>query len=153
MKIRLATEKDIPRINDLLRQVLGVHYNARPDLFKERTKKYTDEELKGILNTPDTPVFVAEEERVVGYVFCQILKTGNSVLKPVKTLYIDDLCVDEKERGKGIGGELYRYALAYAKEQNCYNLTLNVWAGNDSALKFYEKCGLGTQKTVLEKII
>ena len=154
MKIRIAEEKDIPKLNALLRQVLNVHQAVRPDLFKVNTKKYSSKELEDILKNPLTPVFVAEEDEVLGYAFCQILKRENdSVLTPVKTLYIDDLCVDEGGRGKGVGKALYQYVLIFAKEQNCYNLTLNVWAGNDSVLEFYKKCGLGTQKTTLEKII
>lgn len=154
MEIRLAQKQDIQSINKLLRQVLSVHHKIRPDIFKEGTKKYTDDELKELLKNPQTPVFVAVEQEVLGYVFCQLIETkASNLLHPVKTLYIDDLCVDEDKRGKGIGRALYEVALDFAKRENCYNLTLNVWAGNDSAVQFYEKCGLGTQKTVMEKII
>lgn len=71
----------------------------------------------------------------------------------IKTLYIDDLCVDETARGKHIGTSLYEYVLKYAKEQGCYNVTLNVWADNVNAVKFYEKIGLKIQKIGMEKIL
>ena len=154
--IRRAREEDIPRIMDLLTQVCMVHHNGRPDLFKGPATKYTPEELKTILADDTRPVFVSLDESgyLQGYAFC-ILKeeTENHVLTSIRTLYIDDLCVDEAFRGRHIGQELYRYVLTYAGQIGCYNLTLNVWACNESAMKFYEKCGLVPQKIGLEKII
>ena len=75
------------------------------------------------------------------------------MLTDIKTLYIDDLCVDEALRGKHIGKELYEAALVLAKDNGCYNLTLNVWSCNPSALKFYESQGLMPQKICMEKIL
>lgn len=71
----------------------------------------------------------------------------------VRTLYIDDLCVDERVRGLHIGKRLYEYVLAFAKEQGFYNVTLNVWADNVKAVGFYEKLGLRVQKIGMEKIL
>ena len=56
-RVRFAEKKDIPSIMELLRQVNRVHYEGRPDLFRPETK-YTEEELSGILEDPETPVFV-----------------------------------------------------------------------------------------------
>ena len=44
MIIERAQIKDMEGINKLLKQVLMVHYNGRPDLFKADVIKYTDEE-------------------------------------------------------------------------------------------------------------
>ena len=97
---------------------------------------------------------VEENGEVLGYAFCVITQhINNNILTDIKSLYIDDLCVDENARGKHIGTELYNYVLDYAKEIGCYNITLNVWSLNESAMKFYEKCGLNPQKTTLEKIL
>ncbi len=156
MLIRRAENIDIPKINDLLRQVCLVHHNGRPDLFKYGAQKYADEELIQIISDDEKPVFVAvdEDNTVLGYVFCIFERHINdNILTDVKTLYIDDLCVDESLRGKHIGKQLYDYVVSFAKENGCYNLTLNVWNCNDSAMKFYEKCGLKPQKTHLEMIL
>lgn len=156
MKIRRAEEKDMGVIDELLYQVLTVHHNGRPDLFKADTKKYTDEELKEILHDDTRPVFVAEDENgiVTGYAFCMFQQFVNhNTLTDVKTLYIDDLCVDENRRGQHIGKALYDYALDFAKREGCYNLTLNVWSCNESAKRFYEKCGLTPQKIHMEQIL
>lgn len=156
MLIRRAEEKDMKGINDLLFQVLMVHHNGRPDLFKPGGKKYTDDELKVIIHDDNTPIFVGvdEDENVMGYAFCVFQQhLNNNILTDIKTLYIDDLCVDEKRRGQHIGKKLYEYVLAFAKEQGCYNVTLNVWSCNESAMKFYQSCGLAPQKIGMEKIL
>lgn len=156
MTIRRAEQRDAGRINDLLRQVLTVHHNGRPDLFKGDTKKYTDEELVGILNDESRPIFVAVDEgdAVQGYAFCIFQQhKDDNILTDVKTLYIDDLCVDESARGRHIGKSIYEYVLDFAKKSGCYNVTLNVWTCNESAMKFYENCGLRPYKIGMEKIL
>ena len=153
--IRRAKEKDIPKISDLLSQVCLVHHNGRPDIFNIG-RKYSEEELKILLKDEKRPilVFVDDNDDVLGYCFCIYQQhINNSVLTDIKTLYIDDLCVDETLRGKHIGRKLYEAAVKLAKESGCYNLTLNVWSCNSSALRFYEKCGLMPQKIGLELIL
>lgn len=154
--IRRAKEKDMDGIDRLLCQVLTVHHNGRPDLFKGGVKKYTDEELKGILADEGRPVFVAVDRdgQVLGYAFCIFRQyPDDNILTDIRTLYIDDLCVDEAHRGRNIGRQLYEYVLNFAKEQGCYNVTLNVWECNPGAKRFYEKCGLTPQKVGMEKIL
>ena len=155
MTVRKALIEDIPSILDLLSQVLMVHHNGRPDIFKPDVTKYTESELRDIIENPLTPVFVADNQGVVvGYAFCQIQKKENdNILTDIKTLYIDDLCVDEACRGQSIGRELYDYVKEYAISEECYNVTLNVWACNESAIRFYEKCGLIPQKYGMEVIL
>ena len=156
MVIRRAKETDMEGINQLLRQVLMVHYNGRPDLFKANAKKYTDEELVELIKDDTKPIFVAvnEEEKVLGYAFCVMQQYKNhEIMTDIRTLYIDDLCVDEQLRGKHIGKRLYEYVVKFAKEQNFYNVTLNVWSLNESAMKFYEACGLTPQKVGMEQIL
>jgi ribosomal protein S18 acetylase RimI-like enzyme len=155
MKLRNAENKDIPRLGELLLQVLEVHHSARPDLFKSGATKYTNAELFEILKDENRPIFVAEENgEVVGYAFCILVQYKDSnILTDIKTLYIDDLCVDANVRGKGIGRSLYNFVVEYAKACGCYNVTLNVWADNKSALAFYEKIGLHKQKIGMELIL
>ncbi|MBQ7943642.1 MAG: GNAT family N-acetyltransferase [Lachnospiraceae bacterium] len=156
MVIRRAKEQDMDGINDLLCQVLMVHHNGRPDLFKAGCKKYTDDELRDLIQDDTKPIFVAVDEqgKVAGYAFCVFQQhIDNNILTDIKTLYIDDLCVDEQIRGQRIGKRLYEYVLGFAKEQGCYNVTLNVWSLNESAMKFYEACGLVPQKIGMEHIL
>lgn len=153
--IRRAVQKDIPKIEDLLSQVDLVHHNGRPDIFKIG-KKYSNAELTVLLSDENRPILVSvdEHDNVMGYCFCIYQQHKNdSVLTDIKTLYIDDLCVDETLRGKHIGKQLYEAAVKLAKETGCYNVTLNVWSCNPSALRFYESCGLVPQKITMECIL
>lgn len=154
MNIRRAEKKDIPQIENLLYQVAKVHADGRPDLFKSGEKKYTTEELEKIIDDNNRPIFIGEEEnRILGYAFCIYQQNNSNVLTDIKSLYIDDLCVLEDTRGKHVGTQLYEYVLDVAKENGCYNVTLNVWECNAGAKKFYEKCGLQVQKIGMEKIL
>lgn len=155
MIVRRAEIKDIKYIRKLLSQVLEVHHKGRPDIFKSGVRKYTDMEIESIIADDMRPVFVADKNgEVLGYSFCIVTENKNdNIICDIKTLYIDDLCVDETARGMKIGKTLYEYVLKYAKEIGCYNVTLNVWYCNKSAMGFYEKMGLTPQKIGMEKIL
>jgi ribosomal protein S18 acetylase RimI-like enzyme len=155
MKIRFATEADIPGMIDLLQQVGEVHHRIRPDLFRSGAQKYDEAALKALLADPSRPILIADAEgQVAGYCFCIFQETkGDSVLCDRKVLYIDDLCVDERCRGQGIAGALYEKTCAFARRSGCRAVTLNVWCGNDGAMKFYEKMGMKPQKIGMETIL
>ena len=174
--VRRAKAEDLPAVNKLLYQVEDLHRVGRPDLFKPGEKKYTDSQLLEIFSDDSRPVFVAAqrcvteggcsgslpgqksgegaEERVLGYVFCIVQETaGAKCIFDHKTLYIDDLCVDESARGKGVGKILYDCALGFAKSTGCHNVKLHVWDKNPGARAFYQKMGMGVQQTTMEVIL
>lgn len=156
MIIRKAREKDIEQLDKLLFQVNMLHHNGRPDLFKYGERKYTNEQLKEIIKDDSRPVLVVadEQDNILGYAFCIFIQHKNdNILTDIKTLYIDDLCVDEALRGRHIGKILYDSVIDFARENKCYNVTLNVWSCNESAMRFYEKCGLKPYKVGMEKIL
>lgn len=154
--IRRAEESDMPAIGALLEEVELVHHRGRPDLFKNGGRKYYDEELKVLLKDENRPIFVYDDEAggVLGYAFC-ILEdhAGENVMTSIKTLYIDDICVFERARGRGVGRTLYEHVLKYAGSIGCYNVTLNVWECNPGARAFYEKMGMKPYKTSMEAIL
>ena len=156
LRVRRAEHRDEPRILDLLLQVNNVHADGRPDIFIADRRKYTDGQLSLLIDDVTRPIFVAvdEDEYVYGYGFCIVteVKEGSN-LQPIKTLYIDDLCVDQTVRRMGTGQILYDFIKDYAKEIGCYHLTLNVWACNPSAMKFYEKQGMQMLKKEMEIIL
>lgn len=154
--IRRAVEGDIPGINNLLAQVLLVHHNGRPDLFKKIGQKYTKEELVDLIKDTVNPIFVYEDEegKILGHCFCQNIEKneGPSTYK-LKTLYIDDLCIDENARGKHIGKEMYDYVKNFARENGYYNVTLHAWECNPNAVGFYNHLGLKIQQYTMEEIL
>ena len=141
MNIRRAQEKDIPRLIELLEQVLQIHADIRPDIFIPGTTK---------------PIYVAagDDDICMGYAFCQIRQQPfSNNMVPFTSLFIDDLCVDAKTRGQHIGEQLFEHVKSEAKRLGCYEVTLNVWSGNTSAEKFYEKIGLKTKERQIEYIL
>ncbi len=155
MEIRRAQPCDLAGIISLLHQVHDVHSARRPDIFRRGNRKYTDDEILAIIADDKTPVYVAVDESwVLGYCFAVLEQVeGEASLVDRKSLYIDDLCVDENHRGEHIGTALYEYTLERAKELGCYHVTLNVWCLNDGAMRFYERCGMTPLKIVMEKIL
>ena len=152
--VRRASDADIQDLIRLLVQVNRVHHEGRPDLFNLATK-YSPSDLSALLADGHFPVFVAEMDgHVVGHAFCQIIEhKGERLLHDIKTLYIDDICVDEKARRKHVGQHLYEAVLAFARDIDCYNVTLNVWSCNPGACAFYENMGMVPQKIGLETIL
>ena len=152
--VRRAERRDLGAIRALLYQVNQIHADGRPDLFKSGGIKYTDAELDEILRDDDRPVFVAAdgEDSVLGYVFCIPEETEeNTSLRHVKTLYIDDLCVDSGARGRHIGKTLYDCALQEAARRGCDRVTLHAWNFNREAFGFYEKLGMTPLYTTMEQ--
>lgn len=156
MTIRKAQEKDVSRIVELLGQVLQIHAEIRPDIFIPDTTKYTEQELATLLKDEKKPIYVAvnEEDVCLGYAFCQVKEQpfSNNMVQ-FQSLFIDDLCVDRFARGQHIGESLFDYVKQEAKRMGCYEVTLNVWAGNTSAEKFYDKMGMKTKERQLEYIL
>ncbi len=155
MSVRRANSGDIQGLMALLYQVDAVHHAIRPDLFKPDITKYNAEELAVIIKDDSKPIFVYDSDgRICGHAFCQVSEVrDHRLLQDIKTLYIDDICVDEQHRGQHIGQSLYEYVRNYAKSIGCNNITLNVWEGNKPAYAFYKSMGMHVQKTGMEVIL
>ncbi|MEQ9763849.1 GNAT family N-acetyltransferase [Streptococcus sp. ZJ151] len=153
--IRRAVIADIPKIQELLGQILRVHHNVRPDIFKSSGSKFSEQELRELIPNDQRPIFVYEDDQgeLLGHLFLMIQERQGSAMVPHKTLFIDDLCVDEAARGQKIGEKLYRFTCQKASEWDCYNVTLNVWNANASAVNFYERMGMAPQEMRMETII
>ncbi len=153
--IRKANTHDIKRIIELLHQVNMVHHVIRPDLFKPHTTKYNEQELEALFSDDSRPILVFDDgSQVLGYAFCQVTEVKNHLLlEDTKSLYIDDICVDEQARGHHVGKALYEAVRDYARSIGCHNITLNVWEGNDAAKSFYQNMGMQVQKTTMEVML
>ena len=155
MSVRRANSGDIQWLMALLYQVDAVHHAIRPDLFKPDITKYNAEELAVIIKDDSKPIFVYDSDgRICGHAFCQVSEVrDHRLLQDIKTLYIDDICVDEAARGRHVGTALYEYVRDYAHSIGCHHITLNVWEGNTAAMNFYRSMGMQVQKTGMEAIL
>lgn len=150
MNIIRADNNHIDDILKLLKEISHIHHLIRPDIFKEGTK-YNKEQLKKLLKDEKRPIYVyIDNNEVLGYIFLELNEYSGNNLVSRKEIYIDDLCVDDTKRGKGIGKELFNFVKEYAKLNNYSSITLNVWEGNDNAIRFYQKLGLLPLKTYME---
>ena len=156
MKIRKAEKRTSQELwSCWVRCCRSMQRYARMCLYPG-TAKYTDSELKELLEQEDKPIYVAagEDDVCMGYAFCQLKEQPFSTnMVPFKALFIDDLCVDKQARGQHIGESLFEYVKQQAKKLDCYEVTLNVWAGNTSAESFYEKMGMKTKERQMEYIL
>ena len=155
MTVRNAREKDIPKMIELLQQVLEIHAALQPNIFLSGTTKYSAEDLKELLEDPRKPIYVAvdEEDQVLGYVFCQLIcheKSANT--REYNSIYIDDLCVDETARGQHVGEALFLHVKEEGKALGCYDINLHAWEGND-ARKFYDKMGMVPLYTSMQTVL
>ena len=152
--IRKAEPRDLEAVNSLLRQVLQVHHDGRPDLFRPSGKKYTDQELLALFAGPQTPVFVYEDAgTVLGYAFCALRRQDSGSLCPLTTCYVDDICVDAGARGRHIGSALFEHVRNFARSAGCHNITLHAWECNPAAKAFYTALGGEVQYTSMEWVL
>ena len=152
MVICEAQKRHIPGMIRLLRQVGAIHAEGRPDLFRQGAQKYNEAQLEALIADPKCPIFIAEEDDVLGYCFCQMQTVEqNACVTARKELYIDDLCVDQTCRGRHVGSILYRHVQAWAKAQGFDYITLHVWGFNEGAETFYRHLGLTNRYICLEQ--
>ena len=153
--VRMAKMEDLGDVLRLLAQIAALHEQGRPDIFRKNAAKYDADEYRRIVENPDTPVFAAEEGgRFLGYAFCQLqVRENHPLLQDMRTLYVDDLCVDESARGRGVGTALMDAAVDWARAQRCHNIDLNVWEFNEGAKAFYERYGMHTMKRYMEILL
>lgn len=155
MEISRAKDSDKEKVLELLNQVLEIHHQIRPDIFMPGKTKYSEEMLLDMFKDDNNPIYVAREnDEVLGYAFCELRSVPfSTTMVPHKSLFIDDLCVDKNIRSKGVGKALFDYVKQEAKKMGCYEVTLNVWEGNDSAISFYKKMGMQVKEYQMEYIL
>jgi ribosomal protein S18 acetylase RimI-like enzyme len=151
MEIRTANIMDIEKILHLEKQIIELHMNARPDWFGGKSPLNHDF-IKSIIEGDNGIIFVAEtENEIIGYCFASIHEIKNhDVFHDMKYVEIDDLCVDEKCRQKGIGRKLFEKVKIFAKEREAKIIELSVWEFNQNAIKFYENLGMKTRINKME---
>ncbi len=138
--IEIPKIEDFKKVNELARQVHELHVNWRQDLFLSVDEVIVKENFKEMIQAKE--IFVAKiQDEIVGYITFNIKEKNNPSMRYRKQLQIEAICVDEENRGKGIGTKLLEYARKFAKEDNCTDLYLTVNKENENAIKVYEKFG------------
>lgn len=153
MEFREAKKEDLNQVVEIIEQIQRLHYEARHDIFKKKTKEEIQKEAAQMIENKESNVIVAViENEIYGVLICRKKEVINHRnLKDSRSLWIDDLGVNEKYRRLEIGRELMKQAEKLAKKLNCKTITLNCWSFNENALRFYEKQGMTNQRIIMEK--
>lgn len=151
MNIRNAQIDDVNRVSELMLQVAKIHSSARRDIFKEKNIEEIKNEVNNRMNNKENILIAEENNSIFGVIIYKIKEVReHKNLKDRTVLWIDELVVHENIRGKGIGKSLFLEVNKIAKENNCNAVELNCWNFNRQAIKFYEKCGMNTQRLIME---
>lgn len=149
MLIRQANKNDIDK--NLLKLYIDgfyMHYNKRKDIFSYKGIEELKNNLIDMLENSNEVLFVIEKnENIIGYAALQIKD------KNTKSIWIDEIIIDNNYRNNGYGKRLIDEILKFAKENKCQRIELNCWSFNDNALKFYDKLGFNPQRVIFEKEI
>ena len=130
MKIRTLEPEDI-------KQVIDIWTNS----FSRNFSKPVNSEYLSDPNS--TTIVISIEDIIVGVASIHIIK------KLTRTLgIIEDVAVNEKYRGKGVGKKLVERLILIGKQKNCDKIVLS---SSEQNSKFYEK--IGFKKKELQMVI
>lgn len=138
--IEIPRLEDFKEVNKLAKQVHELHVNWRPDLYLSVDEVISKEYFEEIIQAKE--IFVAKiQDEIVGYITFNIKEKKNPSMRYRKQLQVEAICVDEKNRGKGIGTKLLRKVKEFGKENDCTDIYLTVNKENENAIKVYEEFG------------
>ena len=140
MNIRVANANDIDsNLLKLYIEGFNMHYEKRKDIFIKKTNEELKKDLINDLKSTEEIIII------IGYVKFKY-KT-----KATKSIWIDEIIIDNDYKKKGYGKTLITEVTKFAKENKCKRIELNCWSFNEDALKFYEKIGFVQQRIIFEK--
>ena len=138
--IEVPNEKNWEEVNKLAKQVHKLHVKWRPDLFLDVDEVISKENFK--VKIQEGGIYVAKlDDEIVGYITYNIKEKNNPTMRYRKIISVEAICVDERNRGKGIGSLLLEHIKNIGKENNCTDMYLTVNEENKDAIKLYEKFG------------
>jgi ribosomal protein S18 acetylase RimI-like enzyme len=152
MEVRFTKEDELDRINELRKQVNDLHVEGKPDVFKPGFCDELRDFINVIWNDPEQEIVVAVADEVIcGFaIIHHINKPENPFMKERDFLDIDEFCVDEAYRRKGVATDLITFIKEYAKKKGFHRIELNMWEFNQGALAFYESVGFETYRRYME---
>jgi ribosomal protein S18 acetylase RimI-like enzyme len=151
--VRFAEERDLPRVNELRRQVSELHAAGRPDIFKPGFPQGLQDYAYTLLRGEESGILVAERGGVIcGMAAIEYLHKQDSPYSYERRSYhVIEFGVDEAYRRQGVGRELMDFMEADARAKGFSSIELDLWAFNGSARAFYEALGFHTYRLLMER--
>lgn len=154
INVRDCTPEDRAFFLRLMEQVHTLHHNNRPDIYRPAEQKLLEDYFDEVWENEATQILIGLYEDQPAAICVLAFRTPspkNPVLVPRKVGYIDDFCVDDRLRGKGIGRELFAEAQRRCEAAGMDRMELMVWDFNQAAMRFYEGMEMNEKYRVLEK--
>lgn len=152
ISVRNFALEDFESINLLMKQVHKLHLENRPDIYAEIDNPLSENDFKNIVQDENSVAILAENNgEILGLCIVTIRQPSkNPVLVPRKVAYMEDLCVRQDCRKKGIGRRLYSEVLDRIKSIDVDSLELMVWSFNEGAIEFYKSMGMTPRNYMME---
>ena len=138
--LQLARPEDRAAIEALAQQVHSLHVQWRPDIYAPADELWPQERFDAAV--AERQLFAAKiDEQIVGYVLVKVRHYDMTGHVKRSVLLVDEICVDEALRNRGIGTEMMIEVRAIAHAFGCTDMQLGIYPQNNEALAFYQKCG------------
>ena len=153
--VRLAKPEELEQVNALRKQVYDLHAQGDPQVFKSEFSDELRNHIYTIWNDPEQDIIVSERKgRIVGFAILHHFHMPDSpFMKERDYLDIEEFCVDESWRRRGVGTELIAYIRDYALEHAIHRIELSVWTFNDAAINLYESMGFKSFRRYMNLIV
>ena len=148
--LQSAVETDRGAVNAMALQVHAMHVAWRPDIYEMVEELYPKERFLEAIQ--ERQLYVAKLGCLtVGYVLLKIRHYDWPGMVRRKVMLVDEICVEEAFRGRGIGKAMMEDVHALAKAFGCTDLQLGVYPQNDGAVAFYQKCGFTIRSIEMQR--
>lgn len=141
MILELAKPCDREAVNALALQVQELHVLWQPTYYDHADELYDEARFQKALD--DGMLYVAKlDGDIVAYVALPVIEISHTGLKPLKTMMLEELCVADGYRSRGIGKQIMEDVKSIAKEMGCTDIRLTCAPQNSAAIGLYESMGM-----------
>jgi ribosomal protein S18 acetylase RimI-like enzyme len=152
MELRRAAKDDYDFLFELFSESQNLHVQALPHFFRPPAKdKLFYSYLDKIIDSEDKYLIIGfDNERPFGYILFIIGDIQQNIYQTGgQFIYINQLVVKERYRGRGFGKALVGHVKKIAKQKKIRKIGLDVWLFNESAIKFFERQGFSAFNQIM----
>lgn len=152
MELRPATKDDYDILFEIFTEVQTFHFQAVPYFFRPAAKdKFFRAYFDEVIESKDKHSIIGfENDKPFGYIFYVISRLPQNVYRTEKRIiYINQVVVKNKYRGRGLGKALINHVKHIANEEKIKRIGLDVWLFNEQAIKFFEGQGFSALNQIM----